>query len=257
MDTALCAPQLVASHQIQLIFPSSFRRGSTPSNIHDAVHAAPTSRAQQHPSPVDGGIPVSGRCPIWPADPGLQDPGCRAVYRDCTTRQSNTHGSELRKLVYPWHPWAGRDIWICATQIRNDRTIFHCVVDPNSDVPAIEVPQWMFDRAACCRMQSAPSPSVNVEALRELKNSLTAALRGVGQGVVEAQHCSLSVEGGADARRSEVTTGDTTQTISASDAKPPMAAIAARNPATDGAFAGAAPLRACGQRGKAGRRRGR
>jgi hypothetical protein len=36
-----------------------------------------------------------------------------------------------------------------------------------------------------------------------------------------------------------------------------MAAVAARNPATDGAFAGAAPLRACGQRVKAGGRRRR
>ena len=78
-----CAPQLFASRQIQLISPSSIRRRSAPSNTHDAVHPAPISRAQQRPPPVDAGIPVSGPSPICPADPGLQDPGCCAVYRDC------------------------------------------------------------------------------------------------------------------------------------------------------------------------------
>ena len=164
------------------------------------------------------------------------------------------HGSELRKLVYPWHPWAVREIWICETVIRNSRTIYRCVIDHNSNVRAIEIQQWMFDRAACCRIRSVPSPSVTVEALRELKSSLTATLRGFGEGVVEAQHCSLSLEGGADASRSEVTTGDTTQTISAGDSKPQLATVAARNPATDGALAGAAPLRTRGQRVKAGGR---
>ena len=78
-----CAPQLFAPRQIQLISRSSIRRRSAPSNIHDAVHPAPISRAQRHPPPVDGGIPASRPSPICPADPGLQDPGCCAVYLDC------------------------------------------------------------------------------------------------------------------------------------------------------------------------------
>jgi 5-methylthioadenosine/S-adenosylhomocysteine deaminase len=77
--TGDCAPQLFAPRQIQLISRSSIRRRSAPSNIHDAVHPAPISRAQRHPPPVDGGIPASGPSPICPADQGLPDPGCCAV----------------------------------------------------------------------------------------------------------------------------------------------------------------------------------
>jgi hypothetical protein len=169
----------------------------------------------------------------------------------CTTRQSNTHGSELRKLVYPWHPWAGREIWIGETLSRNGGTILRCVVDHSSNAPAIEIPQWMFETAVCWQMRLEASPWVNVEALRELKGSLAFRLRGLGEAVIEAQHCPLSLEGGADESRGEVATGDATQTVSAGDSNSELAAVAARNPAIDGTFTGATPMPARRQRLKA------
>ena len=27
------------------------------------------------------------------------------VWFRCTTRLENTHGTEFRELLYPWHPW--------------------------------------------------------------------------------------------------------------------------------------------------------
>ena len=73
------------SRRIKFIALSILRQRSAPSNIHDAVHPAPTPRARQRPPSVDDGIP-SRPWPISPADPGLQDPGWYAIYRDCNVR---------------------------------------------------------------------------------------------------------------------------------------------------------------------------
>ena len=30
----------------------------------------------------------------------------------CTTRRRNAHGTEQRELIYPWHPWVGRQVHV-------------------------------------------------------------------------------------------------------------------------------------------------
>jgi hypothetical protein len=73
-DNFGCAPQLFAPRQIQLISRSSIRRRSAPSNIHDAVHLVPTSRAQRHLPPVDGGISLSEPIANMPGGSGTPGP---------------------------------------------------------------------------------------------------------------------------------------------------------------------------------------
>ena len=31
---------------------------------------------------------------------------------NCTTRRPNTHGTEVRELLYPWHPWSGQFVHV-------------------------------------------------------------------------------------------------------------------------------------------------
>jgi hypothetical protein len=33
--------------------------------------------------------------------------GSNVVGGNCTTRRQNAHRTEQRKVLYPWHPWAG------------------------------------------------------------------------------------------------------------------------------------------------------
>ena len=71
------------------------------------------------------------------------------------------------------------------------------------------IPMWMLETAACCQMRAASSPCVSLEALVELSQLLAAAPRRSGAAeVIEAQHRSSSLTGGADATRSEPAAGD-------------------------------------------------
>ena len=61
----------------------------------------------------------------------------------------DTHITESREVLYPWHPWYGRSVWIYQTLTKNGAAICHCGLSQTRDSRALEVPQWMFDSAAC------------------------------------------------------------------------------------------------------------
>lgn len=74
--------------------------------------------------------------------------------------------------------------------------VFRCLLDTESK-RAIEIPQWMFDAAACCRMMEVRAPHVTCAALRELVGLLAGAEGGPASPVVEAEHLIPESPGGA------------------------------------------------------------
>lgn len=91
-----------------------------------------------------------------------------------TCRQHNVHITESREVLYRWHPWYGHAVWIfTTTERKNAESVLRCGQEPFDTAGLLEVPQWMLDPVACCRITSATSPAVNGEALRELKRLLS------------------------------------------------------------------------------------
>ena len=158
----------------------------------------------------------------------------------CTSRQHNTHISESKEVLYRWHPWCGRTVWIFGTvERKNAETVLRCALEPFETARLLEVPQWMFDPVACCRVTSATSPAVNCEALRELKRLLAQRPRAGQDGVVQAEHHPLPRTGGADATPDKSATGRSTRPVPSFSEDTTMGAPAARGPAADSAFADA------------------
>jgi hypothetical protein len=108
----------------------------------------------------------------------------------------------------------------------------------------LEIPQWMLEMAACCRMRMAETPTASAEALLELKRLLSTASRQEPDLVLQAQHHFLSREGGADAILAEPTAGPATQAVSSSSEESLLGTVAARDPAADRAVARALTARA-------------
>lgn len=106
---------------------------------------------------------------------------------DCTTRQRNTHINDVREVRYPFHPWHGRCVLVQAVRLRNGPVVFQCRTDDDRGFPVLEIPQWMFDAAECCRIAVSSRIVVRCEALRHLRVLLA-----------EAQQSSW-IPGGADA----------------------------------------------------------
>src|ERR1700682_3571613 len=90
----------------------------------------------------------------------------------CTTRQSNTHSTESRVVLYPWHPWYGRTVWVYDVRVKTHGTVVDCSLEQMCEGPARQVPQWMFDPRVCHQMQLRHPPVVSCQALVELKEVL-------------------------------------------------------------------------------------
>jgi hypothetical protein len=81
----------------------------------------------------------------------LLGPASGAVANDCTTRPENTHGTEFRENLYPWHPWFGLHVGVHQAVVKPDGVVFRCSLRGRR----LEVPAWMFDRSVCARVQAA------------------------------------------------------------------------------------------------------
>jgi len=98
--------------------------------------------------------------------------------RCCTTRFENTHGTGFRDLLYRWHPWSGLRVCVHRTIDKADGVVFRCTLS-GSDVDRwLEVPAWMFDRAACADQATlSTNPFVDMAALSALGNLLADVLK--------------------------------------------------------------------------------
>ena len=98
-----------------------------------------------------------------------------AAARCCTTGRRNAHGTGFeRELLYPWHPWTGRQIFIHEVVEKKDAAVFRCTLSgPGSD-RWLEVPAWMFDRVPSASWRITDAPHVDLAAL----GALATLLRG-------------------------------------------------------------------------------
>src|SRR5947209_11936795 len=85
----------------------------------------------------------------------------------CTTKLENTHGTEFRELLYPWHPWFGLRFGVHAAIERSSGTVFRCSLSGSDADRWLEVPAWMFDRSACAKVRVADA-HVDLTALTNL-----------------------------------------------------------------------------------------
>ena len=119
--------------------------------------------------------------------------------RCCTTRQHKTHITESRVILYRWHPWYQRTVQIVRGHSRGGEAVFCCTLELAVESGTRYVPQWMFDAVTCCDMRLVSMPTVNIEALFELKHLLNDIVPGRCEGVLQGEHHSLPYTGGADA----------------------------------------------------------
>ena len=166
--------------------------------------------------------------------PASSSPGRCAYGLPGTSRQRNTHSNESREVRYPWHPWHDRMVTTHRSFTRNGRALFCCSTEESLEGRFLEIPQWMFDPAICCRMQLAAVPTVSCEALLDLKAVLQCALPPDRDVVLQAQHPCLLSLGGADAKVTEPTQGLPTQTISSMPSEPGLAGAASGSQAENG-----------------------
>ena len=78
-----------------------------------------------------------------------------------TTTFRNAHGTVLRELLYRWHPWFGLQVAIHEAVDKADGVVFRCTLNGSAADRWLEVPAWMFERAACPHpLQLTASPFV-------------------------------------------------------------------------------------------------
>jgi hypothetical protein len=94
----------------------------------------------------------------------------------CTTRLENTHETEFRELLYPWHPWFGLRVGIHSAIEKPDGVFLRCSLRDSDADRWLEVPAWMFDRSACTRARAAADAHVDIVALTALATLLRRVL---------------------------------------------------------------------------------
>ena len=96
----------------------------------------------------------------------------------CTTRRRNAHrtgNAEEREVLYPWHPWAGCVVHVHEVIEKGAGEVLRCSRNAVDADRWLELPAWMFDRAACLPMRIDDRPRVDVAALSALGALLAVA----------------------------------------------------------------------------------
>jgi hypothetical protein len=98
----------------------------------------------------------------------------------CRTRFKNAHGPVFRELLYPWHPWSKQRVAVHEAIAKADGITFRCTLSGLDADRWLEVPAWMFERAACPDQSSlATSPFVSMSALTALFDLIGPVLKGL------------------------------------------------------------------------------
>ena len=113
-----------------------------------------------------------------PLVPAVYNPKMSVDAWCCTTKLENTHGTEFRELLYPWHPWFGLRVCVHAVVEKSDGVAFRCSVTGSNVDRWLEVPAWMFDRSACSHAGAVTDPHADLAALTALAGFLRHALNG-------------------------------------------------------------------------------
>ena len=162
---------------------------------------------------------------------GCSSPGDFA--RCDTSQQQSAHIGELRDLLYRWHPWHGRKVRVHATLVKRGLAVARCSLEDVQPFRILEVPAWMFDAAACCRIRTAGSSVVTVESLRELRTVLRCTQRSDLDLAIQARHRYLLKAGGADVGVADSTEIHSTGVVRPAASQAGLARTVARD-ATEG-----------------------
>jgi hypothetical protein len=93
-----------------------------------------------------------------------------------TSERCRTHVTETGEVLYAWHPWFGRVVYIHEVIERGGERIRRCDLSEKQTARCMHIPAWMFDRAACLRIRWADRPQVELT----VHTCLKALLAGVG-----------------------------------------------------------------------------
>ena len=148
----------------------------------------------------------------------------------CTSRHQNAHVTESRVVTYPWHPWHGRSVFVFAAITKGDEPVFRCALEQADVARPLEVPQWMFDAATCCRTSLTATPSASIAALRAVDALLDLTAASAGGGVLKAEHRSKSATGGAYATPARSTPTRSTDAVSSEADRAAVAGFSGRGP---------------------------
>ena len=100
-----------------------------------------------------------------------------AVCASCTTRRHNAHITEQRDLLYPWHPWSGRRVFVHETIDKGGVDVYRCSLSGLAADRWLEVPVWMFERAASANWRIGDAPQADITTLGALALLLEEAVR--------------------------------------------------------------------------------
>ena len=126
-----------------------------------------------------------------------------------------------------------------ATLVKRGRAVARCSLEDVQPCRILEVPLWMLDAAACCRIRAAASRVTSTESLRELKALLQSTRRIDPEFAIQVQHPYLLDAGGADVNVVEPTEVDPTGAICAPASKTGLAGTVSRGSTEASAIAGA------------------
>jgi|GEM_PF-3101188 len=88
--------------------------------------------------------------------------------RCCTTERQNTHVTDRREVLYPWHPWSGQSVFVHDLIDKPGDAVFRCNLTGRRSDRLLEVPVWMFDRAACVACRRVDVAHVGLDTLTGL-----------------------------------------------------------------------------------------
>lgn len=132
---------------------------------------------------------------------GFDSPEHHAGGRRCASRQENAHNTKPRMVLYRWHPWHGRAVFVRGAVSKGEHATYLCTLEEGDGGRALEVPQWMFDAAACYRTVQSPTSFVTCDALRDLRHLIEQASGSDELSVLQIEHLSGHDPGGADAKQ--------------------------------------------------------
>ena len=87
----------------------------------------------------------------------------------CTTEQSDTHNTDSREILYSWRLWQVIQYRSAERSPRAVEEFFAANLRMFPKGVSLEIPEWMFDMAICHNTRVSQTPTVNAEALLELK----------------------------------------------------------------------------------------
>ena len=112
--------------------------------------------------------------------PASRRRGTNGAARRCTTRRLNAHITSEQRVLYDWHPWAGRIVTVHSVLDKASDSVARCSLAREATGLPLEVPLWMFDRMMCSSARREHHPQVVITALADLQ-ALLAEVTGAGR----------------------------------------------------------------------------